>query len=107
MAGSMALNEQEAYELLTFLVTSARIQLDEPAGYVSLRLLTAAERLSGFMIERSSSANREFLAGVQEDIEQMINAMADVDKFIASLDELCRAVAQHLVGQNGLSGGAS
>jgi N-acetylglutamate synthase/N-acetylornithine aminotransferase len=103
----MALNEEQAYELLTFLVTSARIQQDEPAQYGSLRLLTAAERLSGFMMERSSSDNREFLAGVQEDIEQMTNAMADVEKFIASLDELCRAVAQHLVGQNGLSGGAS
>ncbi len=107
MAGSMALNEQEAYELLTFLVTSARIQLDEPAGYVSLRLLTAAERLSGFMIERSSSDNREFLAGVQEDIEQMMNTMADVDRFVTSLDKLCRVVAQHLVEQTGLSGGES
>ena len=107
MAGSMALNEEQAYELLTFLVTSARIQQDEPAQYGSLRLLTAAERLSGFMMQRSSSDKREFLAGIQEDIEQSINTMADVEKFAASLDELCRVVAQHLVEQNGLSGGAS
>jgi hypothetical protein len=107
MAGSMALNEVEAYELLTFLVTSARIQLDEPAGYVSLRLLTAAERLSGFMMERSSSDIREFLTGIQEDIVQMTNTMADVDSFVTSLDELCRVVAQHLVEQTGLTGGES
>ena len=107
MAGSMALNEEEAYELLTFLVTSARIQQDEPASYGSLRLLTAAERISGFMMEHSSSDNRGFLAGIQEDIEQMTNSMADVERFVTSLDELCRVVAQHLVEQNGLSGGAS
>lgn len=107
MAGSMALNEQEAYELLTFLVTSARIQQDEPAQYGPLRLLTAAERLSGFMMERSSSDSREFLAGIQEDIEQMTNTMADVERFVTALDELCRAVAQRMVEKNGLSGGAS
>jgi Family of unknown function (DUF6092) len=38
----MVLTEDEALELLAFLVTAARTQLDEAAEYGSLRLLTAA-----------------------------------------------------------------
>jgi Family of unknown function (DUF6092) len=38
----MVLTEDEALELLAFLVTAARTQLDEASEYGSLRLLTAA-----------------------------------------------------------------
>lgn len=107
MAGSLVLTEDEAFELLAFLVTSARIQQDEPAQYGSLRLLTAAERLSSFMMKRSSAEGRSFLAATLEDIERMTIYMSDVERFVASLDELCREIAQHLVDQNGLAGDTS
>ena len=47
MASAMVLTEDEALELLAFLVTAARTQLDEAAEYGPLRLLTAAGRLAG------------------------------------------------------------
>src|SRR5947208_656239 len=45
MAARMVLSEDEAVELVAFLVTAARTQVDEAAEYGSLRLLTAAGRL--------------------------------------------------------------
>ncbi len=39
------LNEDEALELLAYLITAARTQVDEAAEYGPLRLLTAARRL--------------------------------------------------------------
>ena len=41
MESTMVLTEDEALELLAFLVTAARTQLDEAAEYGPLRLLTA------------------------------------------------------------------
>jgi hypothetical protein len=48
MASAMVLTEDEALELLAFLITAARTQLDEAAAYGPLRLLTAAGRLADF-----------------------------------------------------------
>lgn len=44
-AAPMVLTEDEALELVAFLVTAARTQLDEASEYGSLRLLTAATGL--------------------------------------------------------------
>ena len=49
MAGRMVLSEEDALELLAFLVTAARTQVDEAAEYGSLRLLTAAGRVAGLI----------------------------------------------------------
>ena len=45
MPSAMVLTEDEALELLAFLITAARTQLDEAAEYGPLRMLTAAGRL--------------------------------------------------------------
>ncbi len=44
-APAWVLDEDEALELLAYLVTAARTQVDEAAEYGPLRLLTAAHRL--------------------------------------------------------------
>ena len=49
MASAVVLTEDEALELLAFLVTAARTQMDEAAEYGLLRLLTAAGRLAAFI----------------------------------------------------------
>ena len=46
-ASASVLNEDEALELLAYLITAARTQVDEAAEYGPLRLLTAARRLAG------------------------------------------------------------
>lgn len=109
MERPLVLDEDEAIELLAFLVSAARIQLDEPARYGPMRLLTAAERLSQFAKERASPEARPTLEAAFTQISQMQEGrgMIDHDEYAARLDTLCRTVAQHLVERNGLARGAS
>lgn len=103
MAENWVLQEDEAVELLALLITSARIQMDEPAQYGPLRLLTATERLSGMILERASEKSRDFLRENIERIPDMHMAMSDVETYTASLDERCRAVAACLLRHSALA----
>ena len=97
MAATMVLTEDEALELVAFLVTAARIQLDEAAEYGPLRLLTGARRLADFIIERVSPETRALLMGPLRQIPDTAVRTADPAGYTAALDAVCRAVAQHLV----------
>ena len=97
MSENWVLTETEAIELLALLITSARIQMEEPAHYGPLRLLTAAERLGAMTLERSSDKSRAFLQDAVERIPTMHMAMSDVENYTASLDHLSRAVASCLL----------
>lgn len=105
MSENWVLKEEEAVELLALLITSARIQMEEPANYGPLRLLTATERLSGMILERSSAKSRDFLQENIKLIPEMHLAMSDVETYSAALDERCRAVAACLLRHSSLSEG--
>ena len=49
MSDATVLTEDEALELLAFLVTAARTQVNEPNEYAPLRLLTAARKVGDFI----------------------------------------------------------
>jgi hypothetical protein len=49
MSENFVLTEDEALELLAFLVTAARTQVGEPHEYGPLHLLIAANRLGDFI----------------------------------------------------------
>ena len=91
------LNEDEALELLAFLVTAARTQLDEASEYGSLRLLTAANRLAEAIADRVSPATQALLSGPLRQIPALAVRTADPAGYAAALDDVCRAVAEHLV----------
>jgi hypothetical protein len=93
----MVLTEDEALELLAFLVTGARTQLDEASEYGSLRLLTAANRLADAVADRVSPATRDLLTGPLRQIPELAVRTADPAGYAAALDDLCRAVGEHLV----------
>lgn len=97
MSENWVLKEEEAVELLALLITSARIQMEEPAHYGPLRLLTATERLSAMIVERASEKSRAFLQENVDRIPDMHMAMSDGEAYIAALDERCRAVAACLL----------
>ena len=59
MSDATVLTEDEALELLAFLVTAARTQVNEPNEYAPLRLLTAARKLGDFICNRVSSDTRQ------------------------------------------------
>lgn len=103
MSENWVLKEGEAVELLALLITSARIQMEEPANYGPLRLLTATERLSGMMLEHASEKSREFLQENVDRIPEMHMRMSDVESYSAALDERCRAVAACLLRHSSLS----
>ena len=102
MASAMVLTEDEALELLAFLITAARTQHDEAAEYGPLRLLTAASRLADFIGPRASTSTREFLAGPMKALPDAVLRSVDPTKYAAELDEVCRAVGEHLAGHFGL-----
>lgn len=102
MDENWVLKEDEAIELLALLITSARIQMDEPARYGPLRLLTATERLSSAILARASDKSRDFLQSNIERIPEMHMQMSDTDEYIARMDELCRQVAECLLRHSSL-----
>jgi hypothetical protein len=98
----MVLTEDEALELLAFLVTAARTQIDEASEYCSLRLLTAASRLADAVADRVSPATRGLLIGPLRQIPALAVRTADPAGYAAALDDLCRAVGEHLVAHFGV-----
>lgn len=102
MATKMVLTEDEALELVAFLVTAARTQVDEAAEYGSLRLLTAASRLAELIAERVSPETRTFLMGPLKQIPDLAVRTTDPTGYVAALDAVCRAVGEHLVAHFGL-----
>jgi len=102
MAAAMVLNEDEALELVAFLVTAARTQVDEAAEYGSLRLLTAARRLADTIVDRVSSETRAFLTGPLKQMPDLAVRTADPAGYVNALDGVCRAMGEHLVAHFGL-----
>jgi len=105
MPTTLVLTEDEALELLAFLVTAARTQLDEAAEYGPLRLLLAARQLGEAIAPRVSPETRAFLAGPLTHIPATAVTTADPAEYASKLDALCRAVAQHLVMRLGREAG--
>jgi hypothetical protein len=104
----LVLSEEESIELLAFLVTAARTQVDEPHDYGPLRLLTAAERLSRHIMNRVAPESQDFIKQILDIFPEVHNyRMSDTEKYIGGLDELCRAVAQHLIERTGIEKEAS
>jgi hypothetical protein len=101
MTSAMVLTEDEALELLAFLVTAARTQLEEAAEYGPLRMLTAAGRLADFIAERASPGTRGLLAGPLKELPDAALRSVDPTKYAAQLDVVCRAVGEHLVSHFG------
>jgi len=99
---AMVLSEDEALELVAFLLTAARTQVDEAAEYGSLRLLTAARRLADAITDRVSPETRAFLTGPLREMPDLAVRTADPVGYVAALDGVCRAVGQHLAAHFGL-----
>jgi len=87
------LTEDEALDLLAYLVTSARTQVDEAAEYGPLRLLTAARRLGEAIAARSSDATAEFVAGPLTALPELAVPQAGRAEYVARLDGVCRDLA--------------
>ena len=98
----MVLSEDEALGFFAFLIASARAQLDDPATYASMRLLTAFEDMRNLVMDRVSNETRNMLEStIDMTTDAQIN-MLDTDYYTGVLDELNRILAAYMVEQSDL-----
>ena len=80
--------EDEHFQLLAFLIASARGCVDEPPIYGPLRLIDAAEKLIS-IIEKKFERKLTELEDVKNTIEKARNViLTDEEEFVKTLDEL-------------------
>jgi hypothetical protein len=104
MRPAWVLDEDDALELLAFLVTAARTQVDEAAEYGPMRLLTAARRLADTIGPRASEETRQLVAGPLQSMP-LLAVPRDSEgssaraEYVAMVDGLCREVAALLTAR--------
>lgn len=97
MSENLVLSEDNAVELLAFLATSARGVLDEPELYGSFRLIDAASRLLGFILDSGKASDEAGLRKLKEQIDDhKLLMMTDEAAFRAFLDDMVREVTLEL-----------
>jgi len=93
----MVLSEDAAFELLVFLITSARGCVDEPKLYGTFRLVDGASKLIGFVLENHPEQSEGFLRDLKEEIdERKLSLMTDREGYIEFLSDITRKVGQEL-----------
>jgi hypothetical protein len=95
-ADRLVLPEADAVELLAFLVSAARTQIDEAAEYAPMRLLTAAQRLADALDDRASGPVAALIAAIRS-LAPTATPSADRAEYTARVDRLCVAVADCLL----------
>jgi type VI protein secretion system component VasF len=96
------LDEGDGIELLAYLATAARTQVDEAAEYAPMRLLTAASRLAEMVEPNASARVRPLLHDIRQGFSETAVQAGDPAGYVERLDALCRTVAEYLVRSLGL-----
>lgn len=90
------LTEDQAMQLIAFLTSAAEISIHEPTYYGSFRLLDAASRLMGFMLEHDPPRTGEFLRELKTELDtKKVWMMWDRDAFF----DFTRAVPAQVAGE--------
>ena len=86
--GRPLLSEAAAVEVLAYLVTAARTQIDEAAEYAPLRLMTAAQKLADSIGADASAPVRALIAAIAT---MPVTAVPRSDRaaYVARVDEIC------------------
>lgn len=71
----LVLTEEQALEIITFLVSSAEICLHEPTYYGTFRLVDGASRLMGLMLENNPETSGDFFRAYKETIDTQKTSM--------------------------------
>lgn len=91
------LTEEQALEIITFLVSSAEICLHEPRYYGTFRLIDGASRLIGKMLENNPKLSSGFLAEYKATIDsQKTQMMFDRERYYQFLREIPADAAAEL-----------
>jgi hypothetical protein len=103
MEQRMMVTEDDVFELLAFLVTSARLCVDEPKLYGTFRLVDAASRLIGFVLESERLEDKQPLQQLKDEIdEKKFLLTTDQEGYVKFLDDLTRKIARELKERTGV-----
>jgi hypothetical protein len=93
----MVLSEEDLYEALSFLVTSAHLCVTEPVLYGTFRLVDAASRLIGLALESGELEDDRFLREFKEDADKRkLLMMADEEAYFEFLEDATRRMAKEM-----------
>ncbi|MBV9325850.1 MAG: hypothetical protein JO352_18935 [Chloroflexi bacterium] len=85
----LAVTEEQAYELLAFLVCSADVCAFEPHYYGTFRLLDAASRLMGCMLDNGANDSRAWLETFKQEVDgKKLWMLSDRDAYFAFLGDV-------------------
>lgn len=97
MSQRMVLSEEDVFELLAFLITSARGCIHEPETYGTFRLIDAASRLIGFVLDSGQAEDEGFLRQLKDEIDgEKLLLMTDEERYFQFLRDVAREIAQQL-----------
>jgi hypothetical protein len=102
----LVLSAEAVLEILTYLVTAARTQVDEATEYAPMRLLTGARRLAEHLpddvVAACGPALGRFLREVGA-LEPTATPTRNRSEYLERLDALCELAAHALLETHGLS----
>jgi len=108
MSERMVVSEEDLYETLAFLFSSAHLLVNEPHLYGTFRLTDAASRLMGFALEGGQLEDDEFLRGLKEDVDgRKFLLMTDEEAYFQLLEDATREMAKEMKRRASASKGDS
>jgi hypothetical protein len=97
MAVRMVISEEDFYELLSFMVTSAYLSVEEPELYGSFRLIDGACRLIEFALESGQLQDERFVKEFKEYADVRKHwMMTDESGYLQFLEEATGKLAEEL-----------
>jgi hypothetical protein len=97
MSQRMVTTEEDLYELLSFLVSSAHLCVDEPKLYGTFRLVDAASRLIGFALKSGQLEDDQFLREFKEDVDKRkFLVTTDEEGYLQFLEDATRKMAKEM-----------
>ena len=100
MAERMVISEENFYELLSFMVTSAHLSIEEPELYGSFRLIDGACRLIEFALESGQLRDEDFVREFKEYTDARKHSMmTDEPGYVWFLEEATGKLAEELKRQ--------
>ncbi len=97
MSQLMVVIEEDLYKVLSFLVSSAYLCINEPRLYGTFRLIDAACRLIGFSLERGQLEDDQFLREFKEDADKRkLLMMTDEEAYFEFLEDATRKMAKEM-----------
>jgi hypothetical protein len=97
MSQRMVVSEEDLYEVLSFLVSSAHLCVTEPRFYGTFRLIDAACRLIGLALESGQLEDDQFLREFKEDADKRkLLLMTDEAGYFQFLEDATRKMAKEM-----------